>query len=50
MTNTEPSDASALAVLVSGGLDSAILLGESLHAHDGMHPLYVRCGLAWEGV
>jgi 7-cyano-7-deazaguanine synthase len=39
-----------LAVLVSGGLDSAILLGESLGRHRIVHPLYVRTGLHWEGV
>jgi 7-cyano-7-deazaguanine synthase len=38
----------ALAVLVSGGLDSAILLAESLSSAAAVHPLYVRCGLAWE--
>jgi 7-cyano-7-deazaguanine synthase len=41
---------SALAVLISGGLDSAILLAESLRDHAAVHPLYVRTGLAWEGV
>jgi 7-cyano-7-deazaguanine synthase len=40
----------ALAVLVSGGLDSAVLLGESLRSHAAVHPLYVRQGLAWEAV
>jgi len=39
----------ALAILVSGGLDSAVLLGESLHGHQAVHPLYVRTGLSWEG-
>jgi 7-cyano-7-deazaguanine synthase len=39
---------SAVAVLVSGGLDSAVLLGESLHGRAAVHPLYVRCGLFWE--
>lgn len=39
-----------LAVLISGGLDSAILLGETLARGGGVHPLYVRCGLAWENV
>src|SRR5262245_48299890 len=39
---------SSLAVLVSGGLDSAILLGESLAHHATVHPLYVRHGLSWE--
>src|SRR4051812_49976525 len=38
----------ALAVLASGGLDSAVLLAESLGDHAAVHPLYVRCGLAWE--
>jgi 7-cyano-7-deazaguanine synthase len=36
------------AVLISGGLDSAILLGESLRTHAFVQPLYVRCGLYWE--
>jgi 7-cyano-7-deazaguanine synthase len=39
---------SPLAVLVSGGLDSAILVGESLSQHAVVHPLYVRQGLLWE--
>jgi 7-cyano-7-deazaguanine synthase len=37
-----------LAVLVSGGLDSAILLGDSLGRHAAVHPLYLRTGLFWE--
>jgi 7-cyano-7-deazaguanine synthase len=37
-----------LAILVSGGLDSAILLGESLHTCQAVHPLYVRSGFSWE--
>lgn len=48
MTNAAPPPPSALAVLVSGGLDSAILLGEALRAHAAVHPLYVRNGLYWE--
>jgi len=43
-------DSGPLAVLVSGGLDSAILLGESLRTYRAVHPLYVRCGLYWEEV
>lgn len=39
-----------LAVLVSGGLDSAILLAEASRRHPEVHPLYVRFGLAWEEV
>src|SRR5581483_7053740 len=37
-----------LAVLVSGGLDSAILLGGAARTTVPVHPLYVRCGLLWE--
>ncbi len=37
-----------LAVLVSGGLDSAILLAEALRERPAVFPLYVRFGLAWE--
>jgi 7-cyano-7-deazaguanine synthase len=37
-----------LAVLVSGGLDSAILLGEAVASSPEVHPLYVRHGLYWE--
>src|SRR5262249_38564238 len=37
-----------LAVLISGGLDSAILLGESLSRSSPVHPLYVRTGALWE--
>lgn len=37
-----------LAVLVSGGLDSAILVGEACAARPAVHPLYVRFGLLWE--
>lgn len=37
-----------LAVLISGGLDSAILLGDSVRRGLVVHPLYVREGLRWE--
>jgi len=40
----------ALAVLVSGGLDSAVLLGEALHDRPAVYPIYVRAGSAWEAV
>jgi 7-cyano-7-deazaguanine synthase len=52
-------DGAARAILISGGLDSAILLAELLHgAVDGspsgrrgaVYPLYVRSGLLWEPV
>jgi 7-cyano-7-deazaguanine synthase len=39
---------SPLAVLISGGLDSAILLGEALRSHEAVYPLYTRCGLFYE--
>lgn len=37
-----------LAVLISGGLDSAVLLAEAARAYPAVHPLYVRTGLLWE--
>ena len=37
-----------LAVLVSGGLDSAILVGEAVRAYPAVFPLYIRTGLLWE--
>jgi 7-cyano-7-deazaguanine synthase len=39
-----------LAVLISGGLDSAILLGDALRHGNHVAPIYVRCGLSWESV
>ncbi|QEH33282.1 7-cyano-7-deazaguanine synthase [Aquisphaera giovannonii] len=36
------------AVLLSGGLDSAVLLSEMRRGHDRIHPLYIRGGLRWE--
>lgn len=38
-----------LAVLISGGLDSAILLGDALRKQPVI-PIYIRCGLSWESV
>ncbi len=43
-------DVPSLAVLVSGGLDSAILLGEAVRHCASVQPLYVRCDLHWETV
>jgi 7-cyano-7-deazaguanine synthase len=37
-----------VAVLISGGLDSAILLGDALRRGSTVHPLYLRMGLYWE--
>ena len=39
-----------LAVLVSGGLDSAVLLAEAVRVYPSVHPIYVRTGLLWEDV
>jgi 7-cyano-7-deazaguanine synthase len=39
-----------LAVLVSGGLDSAVLFAESLQRHPAVWPLYIQFGLLWETV
>lgn len=45
-----PSPSTPLAVLVSGGVDSAILLAEAVRSYPRVHPLYVRTGAAWEAV
>ncbi len=46
-----PADPRApLAVLVSGGLDSAVLLAEAARIYPAVFPLYVRTGLYWEAV
>lgn len=37
-------------VLVSGGVDSIVLLRETLKRHRAVQPLYVRAGMAWEKV
>lgn len=39
-----------LAVLVSGGADSAILTARSTRTHPTVTPIYIRSGLAWEEV
>jgi 7-cyano-7-deazaguanine synthase len=39
-----------LAVLISGGLDSAILLGEAVQQLARVFPVYIRCGLSYEEV
>jgi 7-cyano-7-deazaguanine synthase len=42
------TDPSAIAVLVSGGFDSAILVGDLARAGRAVQPIYVRAGLRWE--
>src|SRR5262245_18078201 len=45
-----PDPDAPLAVLTSGGLDSAVLLAEACRRHGAVFPLYVRFGLTWEAV
>jgi 7-cyano-7-deazaguanine synthase len=46
-----PVDASGpVAVLASGGVDSAILVAELLRQRRRVQPIYVRFGLVWESV
>jgi len=42
------SQKECVGLLLSGGLDSGILLGHLLHAGHHVQPIYVRTGLAWE--
>ena len=49
MTGPGPAG-DAIAVLVSGGLDSAVLVADLGMRGHVVHPIYVRFGLAWEGV
>ncbi|MFO0865484.1 MAG: 7-cyano-7-deazaguanine synthase [Gemmataceae bacterium] len=37
-----------LAVLVSGGLDSAILVGDAVRRGESVQPILIRCGHYWE--
>ena len=45
-----PLAAEPLAVLCSGGVDSAVLLSEALYRHPAVWPIYVRTGAQWEKV
>jgi 7-cyano-7-deazaguanine synthase len=42
------SSSGRLAVLVSGGVDSAILLAEALQQSQAVYPLYIQAGHFWE--
>ncbi len=44
------ADPNAAAVLVSGGVESAVLVATMLETSDRVRPIYVRCGLRWENV
>jgi 7-cyano-7-deazaguanine synthase len=43
-----PTSTPITGILLSGGLDSSILLGYLLEAGERVQPFYVRCGLHWE--
>ena len=40
----------AVAVLVSGGVESAAMLSEALRRYERVYPIYVRKGFVWETV
>ena len=46
--NTTMRPEQKVCVLMSGGLDSALLLKECLNRFREVHPLYIACGLRWE--
>lgn len=49
MTDWPPTHpTTVLAVLASGGLDSAVLLGEAVRAYPAVVPVFVRVGSVWE--
>jgi 7-cyano-7-deazaguanine synthase len=45
---TSEAGNNTIALLLSGGLDSSILLGQLLREGRRVQPLYIRCGLAWQ--
>jgi 7-cyano-7-deazaguanine synthase len=47
---SDPHGDDPIAVLTSGGADSAILVADSVRRGREVHPIYVRFGLTWEGV
>jgi 7-cyano-7-deazaguanine synthase len=46
---SRPRAGDAIAVLASGGADSAILVADLVRRGRVVHPIYVRFGLSWEG-
>ena len=46
---SEPRAGDAIAVLASGGADSAVLIADLLRRGCAVHSIHVRFGLAWEG-
>jgi 7-cyano-7-deazaguanine synthase len=50
LDETFADPARPVAVLASGGIDSAILLAEACRLHPAVQPIYVRFGLHWEAV
>ncbi len=45
-----PNPTEPLAVLMSGGLDSAVLLGEAVRVYPAVYPLYIQTQSHWEAV
>ncbi|MBX6315729.1 MAG: 7-cyano-7-deazaguanine synthase, partial [Isosphaeraceae bacterium] len=48
LNETSASGRKSTAILTSGGLDSAILLAQSLGRGEDVYPLYIRNGYFWE--
>jgi 7-cyano-7-deazaguanine synthase len=44
----QESETPTVAVLISGGVESAVLCGDYLRSHRRVQPIYVSCGLYWE--
>jgi len=42
------SKSETIAVLISGGLDSSILVGDLLRQGRGVQPIYIRTGVVWQ--
>jgi len=50
MSGTGKDQGRAVAVLVSGGVESAAMLSEALRRYERIYPIYVRKGFVWETV